>query len=248
MILYPAVDIQSGKAVRLKQGKKDHATVFSDNPLDMAKNWHDQGAEWLHIVDLDGAFEGTSTNVKLIKQICDQVNVKIQIGGGIRSIDMAETYMEAGADRIIIGTMAFEEPRAFNSLCRMYPGRIGISLDAENGQIKTHGWEKDADCAVEEILPALDDKGVSFVIYTDIARDGMRAGVNLAALERVLKATRLPVICAGGVASIEDIKNLHKNFAETSLAGVISGRALYEGALNFVEANSWLKKMESETE
>lgn len=246
MILYPAVDIQGGKAVRLKQGKKNLATVFSDNPLDMAKNWHDQGAEWLHIVDLDGAFEGASANVKLIKQICDQVNVKIQIGGGIRSIDTAETYLEAGADRIIIGTMAFEEPRSFYSLCRMYPERIGISLDAANGQIKTHGWERDADCAVEEILPGLEDKGVSFVIYTDIVRDGMRAGVNLAALERVLKSARLPVICAGGVASIEDIKNLYDKFADSSLEGVISGRALYEGALNFTEANAWLKKMEAE--
>lgn len=246
MILFPAVDIQEGKAVRLRQGKKNLATVFSENPLDMAKNWHDQGAEWLHIVDLDGAFEGTTANVKLIKQICDQVNVKIQIGGGIRSIDTAETYLDAGADRIIIGTMAFEDHRAFYSLCRMYPQRVGISLDAVNGQIKTHGWEKDADCAVEEILPALDEKGVSFVIYTDIARDGMRAGVNLSALERVLKTTRLPVICAGGVASIDDIKNLYNKFADSSLEGVISGRALYEGALNFVEANNWLKKMETE--
>lgn len=244
MILFPAIDIQNGKAVRLKQGQKDKYTVFADDPVEMARHWNKQGAKWLHIVDLDGAFEGYAKSAPIIERICQAINIPVQIGGGIRDLETARAYFAAGAKRIIIGTIALENPELFGSLCKEFPGKVGVSLDAAAGKLKTRGWETDAGKDIDEVLPGLERLGAAFVIYTDIERDGMRSGVNMAALEKLLQLSHIPVICAGGVSELDDLVKLHEKFADTKLEGAISGRALYEGSLNFADAQNWLDKIQ----
>ncbi|ACV68282.1 1-(5-phosphoribosyl)-5-[(5-phosphoribosylamino)methylideneamino]imidazole-4-carboxamide isomerase [Desulfohalobium retbaense] len=240
MILFPAVDIQDGQCVRLKQGKADAVTVFSPDPLAVSRHWETQGASWLHVVDLDGAFSGMPRNYDLIRSICDQVTIPVQLGGGIRDAATAEKYLEAGVARLIIGTMALEQPETFRALCRAHPGRIGVSLDAEDGWLKTKGWVENSGRRVAEVVPELEPQGVAFVVYTDIARDGMQSGVNLRALEELLDSTGLPVIVAGGVATLEDLQSLHP-LREKGLAGVITGKAIYSGSLDFPAALEWLR-------
>lgn len=245
MILYPAVDLQNGKAVRLNQGKRDESDIYAQNPLDAANKWINEGAKWLHIVDLDGAFDGSSANFPIIKELA-KLPVKIQIGGGARSLSAAEKFIDAGADRLIIGTVALEDPVLFREMAAAFPGKVGVSLDAANGVLKTRGWVKSSNTAVDIILPRLEDDGAAFIIYTDIERDGTRAGVNLAALANVLRKTRLPVIAAGGLATLSDIKKLADLAATGNLDGAISGRALYEKTLDFREATTWLENFQAD--
>ncbi len=240
MIIFPAVDIQSGKAVRLKRGKKEEVTVYADDPLDLALRWQDAGATWLHIVDLDGAFEGSSASLEIIGNIAERTGLPIQAGGGIRSLAAADRYLDAGATRLIIGTVALEQPDVFRQMCRRHPGKIGVSLDADAGKLKSRGWVKDAALTVPQILPMLEDAGAAFIVYTDIERDGTQAGANLAALRDLLRMTQIPVISAGGIATLEDIKNISALKDAGNLEGVISGRALCEGSLDLAEATSWL--------
>lgn len=240
MILFPAVDIQNGKAVRLKQGKADQATIFADDPVTAACQWQDQGARWLHIVDLDGAFDGQPLNRETVGRICKTARIPVQLGGGIRSAETARAYLEAGVTRLIIGTVALEDPELFASLCREFPGRIGVSLDAESGRLKSRGWVADTGLTVDTVLPRLEADGAAFIIYTDIERDGMHSGVNLAALEHLASMARVPVLAAGGVSTLDDLKKLYPLSKKTRLAGAISGRALYDGTLNLPEANKWL--------
>jgi len=245
MIVFPAVDIQGGKAVRLKRGKKEDSTVFADNPLDAARHWQSQGAGWLHIVDLDGAFEGTRANAPIIGKIARETGIPVQVGGGIRTLNDADHYLSAGATRLIIGTAALEQPKLFKQMCAAFPGRIGVSLDGENGRLKSRGWVADAGFEVKEVLPRLEDDGAAFVIYTDIERDGMQCGINVSAIKNVLQATPLPVIAAGGIATIEDIQKLLAVASTGNLEGAISGRALYDGTLNLAEAMKLLAKTET---
>lgn len=240
MIIFPAVDIQGGKAVRLKQGRAAESTVFAHDPVAAAREWQDSGARWLHVVDLDGAFDGLPTNADLVHDICSALSIPVQLGGGIRNAAVAKAYMDAGVQRLIIGTMALEEPELFRSLCAQFPGRIGVSLDADQDKLKTQGWVTDSGLTVEDVLPHLLDCGAAFIIYTDIARDGMQSGVNLPALERLARNSTVPVIAAGGVASLEDVKNLYALTKKTRLQGAISGRALYEGTLDLAEAMAWI--------
>ncbi|MEG2173601.1 MAG: 1-(5-phosphoribosyl)-5-[(5-phosphoribosylamino)methylideneamino]imidazole-4-carboxamide isomerase [Desulfovibrionaceae bacterium] len=240
MIIFPAVDIQGGKAVRLKQGRADESTVFAHNPVAAALAWQQAGARWLHVVDLDGAFDGTPTNRTLVGQICAALSIPVQLGGGVRDAKVAAAYIDAGVERLIIGTMALEHPEAFAELCALFPGRIGVSLDADNGKLKTKGWLADSGLSVEQVLPRLIQSGAAFVIYTDIARDGMQSGVNVQALEKLALACPVPVIAAGGVASLDDVKNLYPLTKTTRLQGAISGRALYEGGLKLAEAQAWI--------
>ncbi|WP_029894228.1 1-(5-phosphoribosyl)-5-[(5-phosphoribosylamino)methylideneamino]imidazole-4-carboxamide isomerase [Desulfohalovibrio reitneri] len=240
MILFPAVDIKGGRCVRLRQGKKDDVTVFSTDPAAQARIWADQGAEFLHVVDLDGAFDGKPVNFDLVRTICHQLDVPVQLGGGIRDLHTAKNYIQAGVERIIIGTMALEEPDRFAELCRELPGKVGVSLDAEDGRLKTKGWVAESEHRVEDVLPRLEGLGVPFIIYTDISRDGMGKGVNFPALERLCQATSIPVIAAGGVTTMEDVKALEPLSAK-GLEGAITGRAIYEGSLDFQEAVAWLK-------
>ena len=239
MILFPAVDIKNGECVRLAQGKEDQVTVFGSDPVAQARIWADMGARYLHVVDLDGAFSGLPKNFELIKNICAEIDIPVQLGGGIRDIATAEKYIEAGVHRLIIGTIALEEPKLFSDLCKALPGRIGVSLDAVDGKLKTKGWVEDAGLTIDDVLPRLEQDGVNFIIYTDIARDGMQTGVNYEALEALCAKTSIPVIAAGGVHTLDDIKNLYP-VSKKGLEGAISGRAIYVGTLDVKEANDWI--------
>lgn len=240
MILFPAVDIKDGRCVRLAQGREDAVTVFSPDPVAQARRWADLGCQWLHVIDLDGAFSGKPRNADLVRRICAETSVPVQLGGGVRDLDIARAYMEAGVSRLIIGTIALTEPQTFAAICKEFPGRIGVSLDAVDGRLKTKGWVEDAGLTVFDVLPRLEADGAAFLIYTDIARDGMQTGVNLAALEALCAATKLPVIAAGGVHTLDDLKALAP-LAKKGLEGAISGRAIYTGTLDVTEALAWLK-------
>lgn len=241
MIIFPAVDIQGGKAVRLRRGKKEEATVYAEDPLELAFRWQDAGAEWLHVIDLDGAFAGNSKSLEAIRRIVDRTGLPIQTGGGIRNLEAAKRYLDAGATRLIIGTTALEQPKEFARMCEAFPGKIGVSLDGAAGKLKTRGWLNDAALTIPQVLPTLEKAGAAFIIYTDIERDGTRAGANLDALAEILRQTMLPVIAAGGIAAMDDIKAIFGLDHLGNLEGAISGRALCEGSLDLAEAISWLE-------
>lgn len=243
MILFPAVDIKDGRCVRLEQGRADAVTVFGDDPAESALSWARQGAQWLHIVDLDGAFSGLPRNFELVKRICAEAHVPVQLGGGIRDIATAKAYVEAGVARLIIGTIALEQPELFAEMCAALPGKVGVSLDAVNGQLKSRGWVADAGLTVSDVLPRIEAAGASFIIYTDISRDGMQSGVNIPALTALCEATRLPVVAAGGVTNLDDLKNLAPLCAK-GLQGAITGRAIYAGTLNFSEGLAFTKGLQ----
>ena len=240
MIIFPAVDIQGGKAVRLKQGRADQSTVFAENPVDAALHWQELGARWLHVVDLDGAFDGAAQSRQIVRAICDALHIPVQLGGGIRTAETARAYLEAGVKRLIIGTLALEDPATFARLCRDFPGQVGVSLDAEAGRLKSRGWVADTGLRVDDVLPRLHDDGAAFIIYTDIERDGMQSGVNLPALKHLAESTHIPVIAAGGVATLADVQKLYPLSRCSNLQGAISGRALYTGTLDLEEANAWI--------
>lgn len=240
MILFPAVDIKGGQAVRLKRGRAEDSTVFFDDPVDAARQWQGQGAKYLHLVDLDGAFQGVSPNTELVRRLCGALSIPVQLGGGIRDEETAQRWLDAGVTRLIIGTMALEDPARFAALCRAHPGRIGVSLDAENGRLKTRGWVGDTPYTLDDIVPRMADDGAAFLVYTDIERDGMQTGVNVPALTRLAQTSPVPVIAAGGVATLDDVKALYPLSVSANLEGAISGRAIYEGTLDLREAMDWI--------
>ncbi|HIW78939.1 MAG TPA: 1-(5-phosphoribosyl)-5-[(5-phosphoribosylamino)methylideneamino]imidazole-4-carboxamide isomerase [Candidatus Bilophila faecipullorum] len=240
MILFPAVDIKGGQAVRLKRGRAEDSTVFFDDPVAAARQWQEQGAKYLHLVDLDGAFQGVSPNTELVRRICEALSIPVQLGGGIRDEETAQRWLDAGVTRLIIGTMALEDPARFAALCRAHPGRIGVSLDAENGRLKTRGWVGDTPYTLDDVVPRLADDGAAFLVYTDIERDGMQTGVNVPALTRLARTSPVPVIAAGGVATLDDVKALYPLSVSANLEGAISGRAIYEGTLDLREAMDWI--------
>ncbi|MDD6087983.1 MAG: 1-(5-phosphoribosyl)-5-[(5-phosphoribosylamino)methylideneamino]imidazole-4-carboxamide isomerase [Desulfovibrionaceae bacterium] len=249
MILFPAVDIRGGKAVRLNKGRADAETIFSNDPVAMAKQWEEQGAQYLHVIDLDGAFDGISPNTGIISEICRSVSIPVQLGGGIRSEGTAQRWLDAGITRLIIGTMALEHPNMYEKLCRCCPeGSIGVSLDAEKGRLKTRGWVTDTQYTIDAILPRLESCGTSFLIYTDIERDGTKAGINLEALSDLAKKSSIPVIAAGGVATLEDIRRLHPLSVHANLQGAITGQAIYEGTLSVAEAVAWIRQADLQSE
>ena len=238
MILFPAIDIKDGQCVRLRQGKADQVTVFSRHPMTMAEHWTSLGASALHLVDLDGAFSGRPVNFNLIQMICQTTGIPAQLGGGIRDLETAAAYFNAGVDRLIVSTMALDEPELFSELCIAWPGRIGVSLDAEDGRLKTKGWVAGSARSLEQVLADVEKRGAAFLVYTDISRDGMHSGPNLPALKALLKKTSLPVTAAGGVSTLDDIKALS---ALKNLYGIITGRAIYENTLDLKAALNWLK-------
>ncbi len=240
MIIFPAVDIKEGKCVRLKQGKEEEVTIFSSDPVEMALHWEGQGAEYIHLVDLDGAFEGIPRNFSLVKEICSSVSIPVQIGGGIREISHAASYLKAGASRVIIGTLVLEAPQIFIEMCKQFPGRVGASLDASRGILKSRGWTWDTGIGLMDMIKKIEEMGAAFVVYTDIARDGMQSGINHQYVEAVVEHTSLPVIAAGGVRDMRDIETLYP-LSQKGLEGVITGRAIYEGTLDFSEAIKWIK-------
>ena len=244
MIIFPAVDLQGGKAVRLKQGKEKESTVFSNDPVAVARHWQGEGAQWLHLIDLDGAFKGKSVNASIVSAICDALDIPIELGGGIRDENAVRLWFDAGVTRIIIGTMALENPQEFARLCSLFPGRIGVSLDAVDGRLKTRGWVEDSGLTIDDVLPRLAGDGAAFIIYTDIKRDGMQSGVNMPMLTRLASESPLPVVAAGGVSTLEDIRQLYPLSAKGSLQGAITGRAIYEGTLDLRQAMDWIREQE----
>ena len=232
MHIIPAVDIRNGRAVRLFQGEKDRETIYSASPADMARRWADQGATWLHVVDLDGAFDGESANEPHIRDIIKAVKIPVQVGGGIRSLEKARRLADYGAERVILGTRALESRPFVDELTAALPGRVNIGIDARDGLVAVRGWTEVSRVQAVDFLASFKGSGVAGVIYTDISRDGALAGVNTHAMRAACRATDVPVTASGGVTSATDIRALR----ELPLFGVIVGKALYEERLTLREA------------
>ncbi|MCH7880624.1 MAG: 1-(5-phosphoribosyl)-5-[(5-phosphoribosylamino)methylideneamino]imidazole-4-carboxamide isomerase [Proteobacteria bacterium] len=240
MILIPAIDLKQGHCVRLRQGRMEDSTVFSDDPVSMAGKWVSQGCKRLHLVDLDGAFEGAPVNADVIEEITAAYpGLPIQIGGGIRTVDTVEAYLEAGVSYVIIGTQAVKKPEFVTELCAEFPGNVIIGIDARDGMVAVQGWAEDSDHAAETLARRFEDQGVAAIVYTDISRDGMMQGVNVEATKALAEAVSIPVIASGGVTDMEDIKKLN-SVKDSGIEGIIIGRALYERAISLVEAQEYL--------
>jgi phosphoribosylformimino-5-aminoimidazole carboxamide ribotide isomerase len=233
--IIPAVDVKNGQCVRLVQGKEDQETVYSDNPLAMAEHWDEQGAQLIHVVDLDGAFQGLPKNSSLIKNIIYSSTVDIQVGGGIRSMDAIASYVSAGAYRVILGTIAHEDPEFVKEACQQFPGKIMVGIDAHEGKVAVKGWTEVSDQKAADLARLMEPMGVAGFIFTDISRDGMLQGPNLDSLRRFAQATSLPVIASGGVSAIQDVANILALKSE-GIEGMIIGKALYDKKLDFKEA------------
>ena len=239
MLIIPAIDLKDGKCVRLKQGVMEESTIFSENPVEVAKQWIDLGARRLHLVDLNGAFAGKPVNESAIKAIVKEVGgaIPIQLGGGIRNLDTVEKYLNNGVDYIIIGTAAVKNPGFLHEACYAFPGQIIVGLDAKEGEVAIDGWAKLTGHNVIELAKKFEGYGVEAIIYTDIGRDGMLNGLNIQATEKLAEALTIPVIASGGVTNLEDIKNLC-SIAYSGVSGAITGRAIYEGTLDFKAAQT----------
>ncbi|MCA3376070.1 MAG: 1-(5-phosphoribosyl)-5-[(5-phosphoribosylamino)methylideneamino]imidazole-4-carboxamide isomerase [Roseomonas sp.] len=228
--LYPAIDLKGGQVVRLKRGEMDQATIYADDPAAQARRFIEAGFSWVHMVDLDGAFAGKPANAAAVRAIIAAVpGTKLQLGGGIRSMETAEAWLEAGVSRIILGSAAVKDPDFARAACRAFPGRVALGIDARDGMVATEGWAETSDVSATDLARRFEDAGAAAVIYTDIARDGMLSGVNVAATAALARAVRLPVIASGGVAGVEDITALRD--AAAGIEGVILGRALYDGRI-----------------
>lgn len=236
MLLIPAIDIKDGKCVRLRQGRMQEVTTYSDNPVDMAKRWVNAGARRLHLVDLDGATAGKPINIDIIHEITASFpDIPIQIGGGIRNKDTIQQYLDAGANYVIIGTMAITTPHFIDDACLAFPGHIIIGLDAKQGKLATNGWSKLSRYDIYDIAKRFENAGVVSIIFTDIERDGMMSHVNIEATLDLCKHVTIPVIASGGIADLDDIRAV-SSIAHAGVEGAITGRAIYEGALDFAEA------------
>ncbi|ASC90791.1 1-(5-phosphoribosyl)-5-[(5-phosphoribosylamino)methylideneamino]imidazole-4-carboxamide isomerase [Alcaligenes nematophilus] len=240
MLLIPAIDLKDGRCVRLRQGDLDDATIFSDDPAKIATQWLEQGARRLHLVDLNGAFAGKPKNSEAIKSIIAAIDgeIPVQIGGGIRDLDTIERYLDAGMSYVIIGTAAVKSPGFLQDACSAFPGNIIVGLDARDGKIATDGWSKLTRHDVLDLAKKFEDYGCESIIYTDIGRDGMLTGVNIEATVKLSQHVKIPVIASGGVTNLKDIEDLCAVEHE-GIEGVILGRSIYEGTLNFAEAQTF---------
>ncbi len=234
MILYPAIDLKDGKAVRLLRGDMDKATVFNDDPAAQALEFVAAGCEWLHLVDLNGAFAGEPVNAAAVEAILSQTKTPAQLGGGIRDIATIERWLDKGLARVILGTVAVENPALVREAAAAFPGKIAVGIDARDGRVATKGWAEVTDVDAVELAKSYEDAGVAAIIYTDINRDGAMQGPNIEATAALARAVTIPVIASGGVSSLKDLKDLRDCGA--ALNGAISGRALYDGALDLKEA------------
>ena len=235
MIVIPAIDLKDGRCVRLKQGRMSDETVFSDAPEEMAMRWYEQGAKRLHLVDLDGAFQGRPFNKAVIKRIIRAVPIPVQLGGGVRDMSTLMAYFDLGLHYLILGTMAYKDPEFVKMACDKFPGRILLGIDARKNRVALEGWTKEVDLTPVEFAKRFEEVRVSAIIYTDIQRDGMRTGPNVDATKALAETVQLPVIVSGGISTISDIFEV-SNMAESGVVGIITGRALYDGSLDLASA------------
>jgi len=236
MLLIPAIDMKDGKCVRLRQGRMEDETVFSDDPVAVAQRWVEAGARRLHMVDLNGAFEGRPVNAAAIRSVAEAFpDLPIQVGGGIRDEETVQAYLDAGVQYTIIGTQAVSAPHFVNELCAEFPGHIIVGLDAKEGRVAIDGWSKLSHHSVIDMAQRFEDDGVEAIVFTDIGRDGMMNGVNVDSTVELAQAIRIPVIASGGITTIDDIQALCK-VADEGIMGAITGRAIYEGTLDLAEA------------
>ncbi|KUM03841.1 1-(5-phosphoribosyl)-5-[(5-phosphoribosylamino)methylideneamino]imidazole-4-carboxamide isomerase [Chromobacterium subtsugae] len=239
MLLIPAIDLKDGQCVRLRQGAMDDATIFSDDPVKVAAHWRDQGARRLHLVDLNGAFAGKPKNLAVIRDILGEVgeDMPVQLGGGIRDLDTIEAYLDMGLSYVIIGTAAVKTPGFLHDACDAFPGQVIVGLDAKDGMVAIDGWAKITNHNVIDLAKRFQDYGVNSVIYTDIGRDGMMNGVNIEATVKLAQALTIPVIASGGLTNLDDIRALCA-VEEEGIEGAITGRAIYEGSIDFAAAQT----------
>ena len=235
MIIKPAVDIKNGKCVRLLQGRMEDATHYSDSPAAMAKQWADQGAELIHIIDLDGAFAKQVQNLDSIKAILEKIDVPIQVGGGIRDLATIEMYIDAGVSKVIIGSEALYNPDLVKTACKQFENQIVVGIDAKSGMVAVEGWSKTSTTSAVDLAKQFESCGVAAINFTDIHRDGMQTGPNIEETAALAEAVQIPIVASGGVSTIKDIENLLK-IEDKGVTGVITGRAIYEGTLDLIEA------------
>jgi len=239
--IIPAVDVKNGKCVRLIQGKADQETVYSDDPVAMAGHWDEEGARLIHVVDLDGAFDGIPKNADLIKNIIYSSSVDIQIGGGIRTLEAIETYVNAGAYRVILGTIAQSDPKFVETACKQFPGKITVGIDARDGFVAVKGWLEVSTQKATDMVKQMEPLGVSEFIFTDISRDGMLQGPNLTSVREFADSTKLPVIASGGVGSLQDISDLLE-LESHGISGIITGKALYDKSISYRDARKLVEQ------
>ncbi|MHB9878108.1 1-(5-phosphoribosyl)-5-[(5-phosphoribosylamino)methylideneamino]imidazole-4-carboxamide isomerase [Pacificimonas sp. ICDLI1SI03] len=236
--IYPAIDVKGGKVVRLAEGDMDRATIYSDDPVEQARAFGKAGAEWLHVVDLDGATEGRAKNAEIIERIVKAFPGRVQLGGGIRNKGAIWNWMDIGVKRVVLGTAALKDPELVKQTAADMPGRVVVAVDARGGFVTTEGWAEASDMPVLDLARRFEDAGVAALLFTDVGRDGLLTGVNLEATQELAEGTSLPVIASGGVAGADDIRALKKASATTNITGVIVGRALYDGRLKLAQALS----------
>jgi phosphoribosylformimino-5-aminoimidazole carboxamide ribotide isomerase len=241
MLVIPAIDLKGGKCVRLYQGDMDRATVYSDDPVAMALRWQSEGAERLHVVDLDGAVSGAGVNTAVIERICQTLTIPVQVGGGIRTVEAADHLFSRGVSRIILGTVAYRQPEVVATTCQRFPGQVTVGIDARAGKVAVQGWTEATELDAVSLAKQCADMGVSEIVYTDIARDGTEQGVNINATLALAHAVALPIIASGGVASLRDLERLAP-LEQEGIAGVIVGKALYTGAVKLAEAITLTRK------
>ena len=243
MLLIPAIDIKDGKCVRLRQGRMEDETIYSNDPVEVAARWVEAGAKRLHVIDLNGAVSGRPGNADIINNIADNFrDITIQVGGGIRDEDTIQTYLDAGVEYVIIGTRAVTTPHFVSDVCLEFPGHIIVGLDAKDGKLATEGWSKLSHHDANDMALRFEEEGVTSIIFTDISRDGMLTRINIKSTVELCKHITIPVIASGGISSLEDIEELCK-VAHEGIEGAITGRAIYEGTLDFQEAQSLAKKL-----
>ena len=237
MILYPAIDLKDGNAVRLVHGDMDQTTVFNDDPAAQARSFVDAGCAWLHLVDLNGAFAGEPVNAAPVEAILKACNVPTQLGGGIRDMATIDKWLTKGLTRVILGTVAVENPDLVRQAAKAFPGQVAVGLDARNGRVATRGWAEETDVMVTDLARSFEDAGIAAIIYTDILRDGAMKGPNIDATAALARAVNIPVIASGGVSSLKDLQALKD---QQVISGAISGRALYDGAIDLQAAMTLL--------
>lgn len=235
MIIYPAIDLQSGKVVRLYKGDLTSATIYNEDPAAQARLFEEQGFQWIHVVDLDGAEAGNSTNTDTVKNILSATSLPVQLGGGIRNLNHIENWLSAGIARVILGTLAVKEPETVIEACKLFPGKIAVGIDARKGMVAVDGWVKESDITATALAQKFEDAGVAAIIYTDIDRDGTGQGLNMDSTIALARSISIPVIASGGVGSMADLQAV-KDASDKGVQGVIVGKAYYEGQIDVAQA------------